>query len=68
MAWPQGGQRVDGEGFTLERGELSLNDCIFALVYLPLQDLDRYASPIVQVKFDGPDIQEQSLYQLFRVS
>ncbi|KAH0584119.1 hypothetical protein H2248_009688 [Termitomyces sp. 'cryptogamus'] len=30
------------------------------------EDLDRYASPIVSVAFDGPDIQEQSLYELFR--
>ncbi|KAG6888067.1 hypothetical protein C0995_010842 [Termitomyces sp. Mi166 len=30
------------------------------------EDMDRYASPIVNVAFDGPDIQEQSLYELFR--
>ncbi|KAG6854990.1 hypothetical protein C0991_009813 [Blastosporella zonata] len=30
------------------------------------EDMDRYASPIINVAFDGPDLQEQSLYQLFR--
>ncbi|KAG6910918.1 hypothetical protein DXG01_006601 [Tephrocybe rancida] len=30
------------------------------------EDMNRYASPIIKVAFDGPDLQEQSLYQLFR--
>jgi hypothetical protein len=32
-----------------------------------MQDMDRFASPIVSVTFEGPEVQEQSLYQLFRV-
>ncbi|KAF5386931.1 hypothetical protein D9615_001714 [Tricholomella constricta] len=30
------------------------------------EDMNRYASPIVKVAFEGPDVHEQSLYQLFR--
>ncbi|KAG5645040.1 hypothetical protein DXG03_007219 [Asterophora parasitica] len=31
------------------------------------EDMNRYASPNVKVVFEGPDVHEQSLYQLFRV-
>ncbi|KAG6833499.1 hypothetical protein H0H87_006071 [Tephrocybe sp. NHM501043] len=31
------------------------------------EDMYRYASPIIKVAFDGPDVQEQTLYHLFRV-
>lgn len=31
------------------------------------EDMNRYASPILRIAFDGPDIQEQSLYELCRV-
>ncbi|KAG6820790.1 hypothetical protein H0H93_011555 [Arthromyces matolae] len=30
------------------------------------EDMDRYASALVQVAFEGPDIREQQLYELFR--
>ncbi|KAG6811871.1 hypothetical protein H0H92_005447 [Tricholoma furcatifolium] len=30
------------------------------------EDMDRYASPVVKVTFEGPNLQEQTLYQLFR--
>ncbi|KAF9475682.1 hypothetical protein BDN70DRAFT_883451 [Pholiota conissans] len=30
------------------------------------EDMNRFASPILKVAFDGPDIQEQSLYELCR--
>lgn len=29
--------------------------------------MNRFASKILQVSFDGPDVQEQSLYELCRV-
>jgi hypothetical protein len=35
--------------------------------YIMVQDMDRLASPIVSLTFEGPDVEEQSLYQLFRV-
>ncbi|KAG9318163.1 RNA12 protein-domain-containing protein [Chiua virens] len=31
-----------------------------------LEDMDRYPSPILKVCFDGPDIQEEALYEIFR--
>lgn len=30
------------------------------------EDMNRFATPIVSVTFEGPDVEEQSLYQLFR--
>lgn len=30
--------------------------------------MSRFASPILKIAFEGPDMQEQTLYQLFRVS
>ncbi|GBE82399.1 RNA12 protein-domain-containing protein [Sparassis latifolia] len=30
------------------------------------EDMRRYASPILKVSFDGPDVQEESLYELLR--
>ncbi|KAF9557696.1 hypothetical protein CPC08DRAFT_640029 [Agrocybe pediades] len=30
------------------------------------EDMDRFASPILRFKFEGPDIQDQSLYELVR--
>ncbi|KAH7927744.1 hypothetical protein BV22DRAFT_257665 [Leucogyrophana mollusca] len=30
------------------------------------EDMNRYASPVIKVAFDGPDIQEESLYEIFR--
>jgi hypothetical protein len=32
------------------------------------QDLNRYASPIVKVAFEGPDVPEEALYDILRVS
>lgn len=29
--------------------------------------MNRFASPVIQVVFEGPDVHEQSLYDLFRV-
>lgn len=29
--------------------------------------MNRFASPILKVAFEGPDVQEQSLYELCRV-
>lgn len=43
-----------------------LLDCYCAII--ETQDLNRYASPIVKIAFDGPDIKEENLYQLLRVS
>ena len=31
------------------------------------QDMNRYASPIVKVAFDGPDVKEEALYWILRV-
>ena len=31
------------------------------------QDMNRFASPIIRVDFDGVDLQEESLYHAFRV-
>jgi hypothetical protein len=31
-----------------------------------VQDLNRFATPILKVSFDGPDIEEESIYTLFR--
>lgn len=31
-----------------------------------LEDMDRYASKIVKVSFDGPDVAERDLFQIFR--
>ncbi|KAF7800270.1 hypothetical protein EIP86_011517 [Pleurotus ostreatoroseus] len=30
------------------------------------EDMDRYASPILKIAFDGPDIKEETLYELLR--
>ncbi|RDB21358.1 Mitochondrial escape protein 2 [Hypsizygus marmoreus] len=30
------------------------------------EDMNRFASPIIQITFEGPDVHEQSIYQLFR--
>ncbi|KAG5651524.1 hypothetical protein H0H81_008336 [Sphagnurus paluster] len=47
--------------FGLERGN------IWLVKGIPwLEDMNRYASPIVKVIFEGPDVQEQALYKLFR--
>ena len=33
-----------------------------------LQDMHRYPSPMLKVAFEGPDVQEESLYEVFRAS
>ena len=33
-----------------------------------LEDMSRFVTPNVKVTFDGPDVKEESLYELFRVS
>jgi len=50
----------------VERGEFppvrsALCDAIFE------QDMNHFASPVLKVVFDGPEVQEQSLYELCRV-
>lgn len=32
------------------------------------KDMNRYPSPIVKLAFEGPDVQEEILYELCRVS
>ena len=32
-----------------------------------LQDMNRFASPVIRVGFDGVDLQEETLYHTFRV-
>ena len=32
------------------------------------QDMNRYASPILKVAFDGPDVKDEAIYDLLRVS
>lgn len=36
-------------------------------ILILLKDMNRYASPMLKVAFDGPDIREESLYDLLRV-
>lgn len=61
-------QGLAGKGYAMERGSPT-----FALTsLLPLtvrpQDLNRFASPIVKLAFEGPDVHEECLYEILRVS
>lgn len=38
-----------------------------ALNFFLIQDMNRFASPFLRIIFDGADLQEESLYHVFRV-
>jgi hypothetical protein len=57
---------VRGKPWKEVRHELaSFSCCTYNFFFL--QDLNRYPSPIVKVAFEGPDVNEESLYELLRV-
>ena len=59
-----------GEGFSLARGAFACTLEFIVNADFPfcwLQDLNRYASPVLRVAFDGPDLPEETLYRLLRV-
>lgn len=67
MGWDTVRKYMACKGKTLERGAfLSLSNELELIKYR--KDMNHYASPIVKVSFEGPDIRDETLYDLLRVS
>lgn len=68
MAWAHQGECLAREGVPLAGGETSESGQAAHNIYSQfLQDMHRFVSPMIKIAFDGPDVPEQSLYDLLRV-
>ena len=58
---------MDRAGTTMARGTVIIPFDLALSAQISIQDMNRFASPILRVAFDGVDPPEETLYHTFRV-
>ena len=56
-----------GQRGALAGGEKQSTTCMADCADSSSQDLHRFASPMLKVEFEGPDVREEEIYKIFRV-